>query len=73
MGKARTAAWMYNYSKETPSDTSVSGWQIQALKAAHLTGLDIEGATESMHKAMDNLMRVKRTEKWISAIALLKT
>jgi hypothetical protein len=58
-GQGKDGGWMYGFSKETPSDTSVSGWQIQALKAAHLTGLDIEGANEAMHKAMDNLMRVK--------------
>lgn len=58
-GQGKDGGWMYRFSKETPSDTSVSGWQIQALKAAHLTGLNIDGVDETMHKAMDNLMRVK--------------
>ena len=49
---------MYNYDK-SQSDTSVSGWQIQALKAAHLTGLNMEGVDASLDKAMLNLKRVQ--------------
>jgi len=62
--------WAYKYdtspddpkNKRDPikSDTSVSGWQIQALKAAHLTGLP--GIEDEVHpvlaKSMNNLNRV---------------
>jgi len=62
--------WAYSYNtgpddpkaKRDPikSDTSVSGWQIQALKAAHLTGLP--GMEDEVHpvlmKSMQNLNRV---------------
>jgi len=57
-GQATDGGWMYGYSKELPSDTSVSGWQIQALKAAHLTGLPIDGIPAALDSAMKDLERV---------------
>jgi hypothetical protein len=55
--------WTYKYDtspdepkeKEYKSDTSVSGWQIQALKAAHLTGLD--GMDKEVRPVLDNAMK----------------
>jgi hypothetical protein len=61
-GQAPDGGWNYNYSKEPNSDTSVSGWQIQALKAAHLTGLGIVGVDEALDKAMLNLKRVQKDD-----------
>jgi hypothetical protein len=58
-GQAPDGGWQYNYTKGPGSDTSVSGWQIQALKAAHLTGMGIPGVDEALDKAMLNLKRVK--------------
>lgn len=57
-GQGPDGGWMYNFDK-TMSDTSVSGWQIQALKAAHLSGLNIEGVDAALDKAMLNLKRVQ--------------
>ena len=57
-GQGPDGGWMYSYDK-TESDTSVSGWQIQALKAAHLSGLNIDGVDASLDKAMLNLKRVQ--------------
>jgi hypothetical protein len=57
-GQGPDGGWMYNYDK-SQSDTSVSGWQIQALKAAHLTGLNMEGVDAALDKAMLNLKRVQ--------------
>jgi hypothetical protein len=58
-GQAPDGGWQYRYAKGPGSDTSVSGWQIQALKAAHLTGLGIPGVDEALDKAMLNLKRVQ--------------
>ena len=57
-GQGPDGGWMYSYDK-SQSDTSVSGWQIQALKAAHLSQLNIEGVDAALDKAMLNLKRVQ--------------
>lgn len=57
-GQGPDGGWMYDFDK-TQSDTSVSGWQIQALKAAHLSKLNIPGVDEALDRAMKNLDRVK--------------
>lgn len=57
-GQGPDGGWMYHYDK-TQGDTSVSGWQVQALKAAHLTGLPIPGVTGALDQAMKNLDRVQ--------------
>jgi hypothetical protein len=64
-GQRDDGGWAYGYdtspddpkNKKNPikSDTSVSGWQIQALKAAHLTGLP--GMEEKVHPALVNAMK----------------
>jgi hypothetical protein len=60
-GQGPDGGWMYSYDK-TESDTSVSGWQIQALKAAHLSGLNIDGVDASLDKAMLDLKRVQASD-----------
>jgi hypothetical protein len=57
-GQGPDGGWMYAFDK-TKSDTSVSGWQIQSLKAAHLSELKIPGVDEALDRAMKNLERVK--------------
>ena len=57
-GQGPDGGWMYSYDK-TESDTSVSGWQIQALKSAHLSGLNMDGVDASLDKAMLDLKRVQ--------------
>src|SRR4030095_12912669 len=56
-GQAPDGGWQYNYTKGPGSDTSVSGWQIQALKAAHLTGMGIPGVDEALDKAVGFIKR----------------
>ncbi len=60
-GQGPDGGWMYSFDK-TQSDTSVSGWQVQALKAAHLSGLNIPGVDTALDRAMINFKRVQ-TEK----------
>ena len=57
-GQGPDGGWTYSYDK-TEGDTSVSGWQIQALKAAHLSGLNINGVDTALDKAMLDLKRVQ--------------
>lgn len=51
-GQNPLGGWDYQYAKSTRNDLSVAGWQIQALKAAHLTGLAIPGVDEALDKSM---------------------
>jgi hypothetical protein len=57
-GQGPDGGWMYHFDK-TQSDTSVSGWQVQALKAAHLTRLNLPGVDAALDKAMANFDRVQ--------------
>lgn len=57
-GQGQDGGWMYNFDK-TASDTSVSGWQVQALKAAHLSELRLPGVREALDRSMKNFDRVQ--------------
>jgi hypothetical protein len=57
-GQGPGGGWMYSYDK-TADDLSVSGWQIQALKAAHLSKLDIYGVDQALDKAIAYIEHVK--------------
>ncbi len=57
-GQGPDGGWMYSFDKSM-SDTSVTGWQIQALKAAYLAGLAEDGVDDALEKAMANLKRVQ--------------
>ena len=57
-GQGPGGGWMYNFDK-TANDLSVSGWQIQALKAAHLTQLGIPGVDGALDRAAEYLDRVR--------------
>ena len=57
-GQGNGGGWMYSYDK-TADDLSVSGWQFQALKVAHLSRLDINGVDMSLDKAIAYIERVK--------------
>jgi hypothetical protein len=51
-GQNPKGGWDYSYHTGPRQDLSVSGWQIQALKTAHLTGLGIPGVDDALDKAM---------------------
>lgn len=58
-GQSPDGSWAYGFAKPTVGDTSINGWQIQALKATHLSGLEVPGLNECMEKAMLNLKSVR--------------
>jgi len=53
-GQNENGGWAYGFGKGpvAHTDLSVTGWCIQGLKAAALTGIPIEGLDESMDKAI---------------------
>jgi hypothetical protein len=57
-GQGPGGGWMYSYD-QSADDLSVSGWQIQALKAAHLSKLPIAGVDSALDKAMTYIERVR--------------
>lgn len=57
-GQGADGGWMYSYDG-TKSDTSVTGWQVQALWVAHLAGLHLPGLTDALDKAMLHFQRVR--------------
>ena len=56
-GQNPLGGWDYEYKKSPRNDLSVAGWQIQALKAAHLTGLNLPGVDESLEKSMEYIKK----------------
>ena len=52
-GQQDTGAYTYLYAKNGRRDTSVAGWQGQALKAAFAAGADVPGLKEAMKKCCD--------------------
>jgi hypothetical protein len=59
-GQGPNGGWIYTYDKSA-DDLSVSGWQIQALKAAHLGALGLPAVDQSLNKAAAYLTRVRGT------------
>lgn len=50
----QNGGWAYNYEISTGhTDLSIVGWQIQALKACHHTGLKFEGMTQCISKGLN--------------------
>lgn len=61
-GQQAGGLWDYNYKKEARWDTSVAGWQIQALKAGYIAGADVPGLHEAMEKAAQGLINSQSPE-----------
>ena len=61
-GQNPAGGWDYGFAKSPRNDLSVAGWQIQALKAAHLTGLGLPGVDEALDKAMPWLKSMQGNE-----------
>jgi hypothetical protein len=54
-GQTNAGGWLYSYGKNGVGDLSVSGWNVQALKAAELTGLNVSGLGTAKKKALKYL------------------
>ena len=50
-GQTNGGGWLYSYGSNGTGDLSVSGWNIQALKAAELTGRKFTGLSRAQEKA----------------------
>ncbi len=51
-GQQAGGAWNYDYSKADRRDMSVTGWQVQALKAAKLAGAYMDGLEEAIERSV---------------------
>jgi hypothetical protein len=57
-GQTPPGGWMYGY-RGDHTDGSVTGWQIQALKSVHLSGLKVKGLEECLDKAIENIKKLQ--------------
>jgi hypothetical protein len=57
-GQQARGGWNYSYQKGDRRDTSVSSWQVQALKAAYMAGTEVPGVQEAMQLAAKDLKHV---------------
>jgi hypothetical protein len=55
---AQNADGGWRYNPKDPGDTSVVGWQLMALKSAHMAGLDVGGSVYS------------GTSKWLDSVSV---
>jgi len=53
-----TGGWNYQYAKGARRDTSVSAWQVQALKAALIAGCTTPGIKEALEASVKDLKAV---------------
>ena len=51
-GQTNGGGWLYSYGSNGTGDLSVSGWNVQALKGAQLTGIKFSGLETAMKKAV---------------------
>ncbi len=61
-GQQTGGGYDYNFAQGERWDTSVAGWMVQAMKAAHMTGANIPG----LDRAMENAARFLIEDAWTS-------
>ncbi len=61
-GQQPNGGWDYDYEQGSRRDTSISGFNIQGMKAAQLAGTGARGLEESMEKALEDLLTVYNPE-----------
>lgn len=54
-GQQAGGAFDYEYAKNARKDMSVTGWQVQALKAAKMAGCDVQGLQECLYKCVSGV------------------
>ena len=54
-GQQDTGAFTYGYAKNGRRDTSVAGWQVQALRAGYVAGADVPGLEAALRRCADGL------------------
>jgi len=54
-GQQMNGAWDYDYKQGARRDLSVTAWQVQALKAAKLSGIYVEGLDEALEKCIGGI------------------
>lgn len=50
----------YSYKKESRNDLSAGAWQVQALKAASISGIGVDKLPEHLQRAMDGMLAGSR-------------
>jgi hypothetical protein len=60
-GQQAKGGWNYAYDKGSRRDTSVAGWQIQALKSAYIAGSDNPSIKGALEKAAEDLKSAQDT------------
>jgi len=58
-GQQPGGGWDYHYGQNPRRDTSVSGWQIQALKAAYIADPGLPGVKQALRKAVVDLKQAQ--------------
>lgn len=58
-GQQKGGGWDYRYAKGSRRDTSVSGWQIQALKAAYIAGAEDPRVRPALTNAASDLVSIQ--------------
>ncbi|MGD9873086.1 MAG: prenyltransferase/squalene oxidase repeat-containing protein [Kiritimatiellia bacterium] len=61
-GQQPIGSWNYFYEKNARYDTSVTGWQLQALKAAYIAGASNPGLKACTDKAVEYLKKANMSE-----------
>lgn len=51
-GQQDTGGFTYEYAKDGRRDTSLSGWQAQAMKASYISGVEVSSLKDAMEKAV---------------------
>jgi hypothetical protein len=57
-GQTTAGGWDYSYTRGSRNDLSVSGWQMQALKAAKLSGVKADGLQDSIKLAVKQIEKM---------------